>query len=332
MAAAAAMRKKQGLSRGPSMARSGTINLQRSGSPKPGSWEGAGLNRRPSQESAISQSRASRSSDGSKEHPTPTNADHPTPMSVGGTSLLEADVTSRQTSKEQQATPLLSNMEPSSHGESFVQAPEGDQDQEVHWAESGWFQTLGAVVITFNAVLLGLETDIESPLWWYLEQLLLLFFVFELLVRMRLIGLSFLSCSNPDIAWNMLDFVIVLSAVLDQWIRPLLLTEEKGKSNFGQAMMLMRMLRLMRILRLLRLVKAVRPLYKLAIGIVAAMQSMVWVLVLTFLGIYAFSIFTTRLIGHSQIVDDPEDLDVKTHIQFATIPQSMFTLFEIMTS
>merc|ERR1719160_534382 len=117
----------------------------------------------------------------------------------------------------------------------------------------------------------------------------------------------------------MLDFFIVMSAVLDQWIRPVVLAEEHGaKSNFGQAMMLMRMLRLMRILRLLRLVKAVRPLYKLAIGIVAAMQSMVWVLVLTFLGIYAFSIFTTRLIGHSQIVDDPEDLDVKTHIQFAT--------------
>ena len=66
----------------------------------------------------------------------------------------------------------------------------------------------------------------------------------------------------------------------------------------GQLMMLMRMLRLLRILRLLRLVKAVRPLYLLAAGVVASMQSMIWVMLLTLTVLYACAILTTRLIGH----------------------------------
>lgn len=95
-------------------------------------------------------------------------------------------------------------------------------------------------------------------------------------------------------------------------------------------MMLLRMARLMRILRLLRLVKAFKPLYKLAIGMVSAIQSMFWVLMLTGICLYAFSICVTRVIGHGMI-DPNNELDHQAKAQFATINESMFTLFEIMT-
>merc|ERR1719252_234402 len=64
---------------------------------------------------------------------------------------------------------------------------------------------------------------------------------------------------------------------------------------------------------------------------VLALQGMFWVLVLTGICIYAFAIVCTRLIGHGIIVSDPEDIDLKARMQFASIGCSMFTLFEIMT-
>merc|ERR1719421_840833 len=44
------------------------------------------------------------------------------------------------------------------------------------WTDAPWFQTLMAVVIAFNAVLMGLETDIVSADWWWIEQALLIIY------------------------------------------------------------------------------------------------------------------------------------------------------------
>merc|ERR1719446_691894 len=100
-----------------------------------------------------------------------------------------------------------------------------------------------------------------------------------------------------------------------------------GGMNLSQLMMLMRMLRLMRILRLVKLVKTVEPLYILVTGVAAAVQGVTWVLILTIVILYAISIMSTRLIGHGLIFeghDIPDGVMV-----FATVPDSMFTLFRV---
>jgi len=91
------------------------------------------------------------------------------------------------------------------------------------------------------------------------------------------------------------------------------------------------LLTLLRLLRLLRLVKVVRPVYQLAMGIVKALQSMFWVLVLTLLALYACALVMTNLIGHS-LLSGAEELDPKVKVLFGTVLDSLFTLFGLMNS
>jgi len=206
------------------------------------------------------------------------------------------------------------------------------------WVDSVWFQWLVGAVIGINALIMGLETDIENPCWWKVNQVSLSFFVFELAVRIRRAGsLVGFFLHGEEKWWNLVDCIIVLTGTFDQWLLPLyaLVLQDKGtmeaNAGFGQMMMLGRMMRLMRILRLLRLVKAVRPLYHLAVGIMRALQSMFWVLVLTMVALYACALLMTNLIGKG-MVTGTETMDAETQALFSTVPDSLFTLFGLMNS
>jgi len=214
---------------------------------------------------------------------------------------------------------------------------------DLSWTEEPKFQSFIGIVIGFNALLMGMETDIDWSGWFYIEQVLLTIYVFELAVRLKRFGLSFLSCHNPDILWNVLDFVIVASSTLDSWVIPLISVISKslaeddangkksGGIKIGQVMMLMRMMRLMRILRLVKLVKSVRPLFILVTGVLSALQGVAWVLVLTVVVLYAMGIMATRLIGHGMLFPAGADIPESILIPFQTVPDSMFTLFRVMS-
>lgn len=193
-------------------------------------------------------------------------------------------------------------------------------------------------VIALNSLQMGMQTDIAewATLWWWSEQFFMVIYAFELTVRLKHDGTHRFFCDEDEWFWNWMDFAIVVCGVADQWCVPLFQNPALYQSKNSQSkyvehiMMIMRMLRLMRILRLLKLVRAVRPLFLLSIGIVKALQSTIWVLVLVFVALYAFAILTTRMIGQGMIVENPEDLPADVQALFATIPESMFTLFGIM--
>lgn len=212
------------------------------------------------------------------------------------------------------------------------------------WVESRWFQSLVGGIIFFNAIIIGLETDVKTPAWWWIEQLLLVFFCFELTVRLLRHKLLFFR-DPDDWMWNCLDFFIVTSGVVDQWCVPLSKRIGFGDSNrggkggekMGVLVMLMRMLRLLRIVRLFRLLRIVRPLYELAQGVLEAVQGMFWVLVLMVMVLYAIAILCTRLIGHGAIMPSAEVLAKDAELYeiqqlFQTVPDSMFALFGSMSS
>mmetsp|Transcript_37480 Transcript_37480/g.67794 ORF Transcript_37480/g.67794 Transcript_37480/m.67794 type:complete len:697 (+) Transcript_37480:82-2172(+) len=206
-------------------------------------------------------------------------------------------------------------------------------DMNFVWTEADWFQWTAGSVIALNTVVLGFETDYPSPLWWWPNQAMLCFFVFEIAVRIKTDGCRNFFCSlEEELFWNWTDFVIVLFGVIDLWalrVAELFFGEFKGH-RFGQLLMLVRMLRMLRILRLLKLVKAVRPLYSLALGVTQAMQSIIWVLILLVVTLYVFAILATRLIGHSKTIQDDEDLPLATRKLFSSMCDSLFGLFSVM--
>eukprot|EP00928_Gymnodinium_smaydae_P074440 TRINITY_DN57496_c0_g1_i1.p1 TRINITY_DN57496_c0_g1~~TRINITY_DN57496_c0_g1_i1.p1 ORF type:complete len:823 (-),score=124.26 TRINITY_DN57496_c0_g1_i1:24-2249(-) len=210
---------------------------------------------------------------------------------------------------------------------------------DLNWAAGKRFETFIAAVIAFNAIIMGFETDLEWSGWYWVEQGLLIVFVFELVARFKVRGCREFFCGDPggrsDAVWNWLDFIIVTSGALDQWGLPMMaqlgMSAKRG-GVFGHFITLLRLFRLVRVLRLIKLVRAVKPLYLLAMGIVEAMQAMFWVMVLTMVLIYGFSILLTNLIGHGLLIAaDSEDADLRAGLHaFGTVPNTMFTMFLVM--
>lgn len=212
---------------------------------------------------------------------------------------------------------------------------------DLSWTEQPKFQSFIGGVIAFNSLLMGLETDIKWDGWFYIEQVLLCVYVFELGVSLKRKGLRYFSWQSPDFTWNYLDFTIVTTSVGDSWVSPALSffakfiggdKEKKGQKgvSLSQMMMLLRMLRLMRILRLVKLVKSVRPLFILVTGITRAFQGVVWVMVLTVGTLYAAGIVATRLIGHKDMFPPGEEVPDALIKPFMSVSDSMFTLFRVM--
>jgi len=223
---------------------------------------------------------------------------------------------------------------------------------DLSWAEGEVFQVFMMGVIGLNCIVMGIETDMPNlPAWPFVDNIFLLIYSFELMVRIRHSGCGFFICGRTvkcaDIAWNYLDFVIVLGGVVDQWLLPFMgiLMSLSGNGNgtsvkaglgsqSGQIMMLLRMARLLRLLRLIKLIRKIPDLYKLVVGIIQAMQGMFWVLVLTFVILYCFGLLCVKLFGasHALAWGGVEYLpdEYAGDEAFENLPSAMWVLFMTM--
>lgn len=204
---------------------------------------------------------------------------------------------------------------------------------DLSWAAGDRFQLFMMSVIGFNCILMSFEAD--SPhffLWSYIENMLMIIFMFELCVRIKLGGCGFFY-EGYELMWNWLDFIIVMGGVVETWLMPcidvvqaLMGLPPTQKSHIGQVLIMLRMARLLRILRLVRLIKNIPPLFTLLVGIVQAMYGMIWVLVLTTVLLYTAALLCVKLIGQGLVGHVPEDVASV----FPNVPQSMFVLFMAM--
>ncbi|MEO3812013.1 ion transporter [Sphaerisporangium sp. B11E5] len=155
-------------------------------------------------------------------------------------------------------------------------------------------------VIVLNAVTIGMETshylmDRVGGVLHLVDRVALAVFVVELVARLYGYGREFFR--DP---WNWFDTVIVLVA----------LVPASGPTS---------VLRALRILRALRLVSAVPSMRRVVGALLAAVPGMASIIGLLVLMIYIAAVIATKLFG--DIV--PE--------RFDELPQSLFTLFQIMT-
>jgi len=70
-----------------------------------------------------------------------------------------------------------------------------------------------------------------------------------------------------------------------------------------------------------------KPLYKLTLGVLEAMQGMQWVLVFTLIILYASGILFRTVVGHGLLLGDHS---FSARVLFSSVPQSMFHLFRLM--
>eukprot|EP00930_Biecheleria_cincta_P016304 TRINITY_DN13310_c0_g2_i1.p1 TRINITY_DN13310_c0_g2~~TRINITY_DN13310_c0_g2_i1.p1 ORF type:complete len:656 (-),score=120.71 TRINITY_DN13310_c0_g2_i1:468-2390(-) len=205
---------------------------------------------------------------------------------------------------------------------------------DLSWTEDPRFETFMMVVIVINAVVMWLELDYPGILWVYMEHSLLAMFTFELVVRIAWHGRAYFT--HGDWGWHCLDFTIVTLGVLEQWMMPIvfavesLVFEHSANRNDAAARVgrLLRIVRVARVLRLARLLHDVKPLYKLINGVVAALQAISWVMVLTGLFLYSASIVFTTLVGQGFIFEGPAPEEAKEY--YGSVFRTFLSLFKLM--
>eukprot|EP00434_Breviolum_minutum_P024575 symbB.v1.2.021708.t1/scaffold1892.1/size96974/5 len=210
------------------------------------------------------------------------NSSRPVESARGVYTLVRSDVDDDEKRPKGTAMPLMPKSDTGTRMRLFEHAGLGFSDvaeeasDGLEWVESNWFQGLSGMIIMCNAVVIGLETDLESNIWFWVEHALLAYFLFELVVRLLRHGHHFFR-NEDELGWNIFDLSIVASGVADQWVMPVLHTVmqhnvKNRKQGMASVFMVFRMARLLRIVRLFRLVKIVRPLYELAQSITEALQ------------------------------------------------------------
>lgn len=168
------------------------------------------------------------------------------------------------------------------------------------WLDRRWVTNLVIGVIVFNAILLGMETskpimERAGDLIILLDKACLTFFVTEILLKLFARGGRFFKSG-----WNIFDVVIVGAALVP------------GSQT-------MSVLRALRILRVLRVISVAPSLRRVVEGFVTALPGMGSVFLLMAIIFYIGAVISTKLFAASF----PQ--------WFGTLPQSGYTLFQIMT-
>lgn len=179
-----------------------------------------------------------------------------------------------------------------------------------------------AFVIATNAVVLGIETEHmdDGPLpetWYIIEVVFTTIFAFEFLLRLFAERMTYFHDS-----WNDFDAFLAVLACIDTFILEYALASEGSTMDLVS---IMRVLKLARVVRVVRLFRFFKKLWLLFVGLIDAARALVWAWILVALVLYLFGIFMTRTVGHA----NRGNAQLTTY--FGKVPNSMFTLFQIMT-
>jgi voltage-gated sodium channel len=168
------------------------------------------------------------------------------------------------------------------------------------WIESDRIQGLIVGLIVINAITLGLETSQSAmarfgELLRWLDRGILAVFVVEIGVKLYARGSGFFR-----VPWNVFDFVVVGVALIPA----------------SGPLAVLRALRVLRVLRLVSMVPRLRFVVEALLRAVPGISSIGLLMLIIF---YVFGVMATGLFG-GRFPD-----------WFGTIPESMYTLFQIMT-
>jgi len=194
------------------------------------------------------------------------------------------------------------------------------------------FNTLVGVVVITNAFFIGLETDFGAERFVAVEHCFVVFFFFEMILRMHQQGIRHY-LTDP---WCLFDASLLAIGVLDLWVLPLVTLGRRGSAGFAnlttlRLLRLMRILRLLRVLRILKLFSLFSTLILLTRAIGKAFQVVCSLGVLVAIMDYVFAIFLTQVVGqHAEDWAGVGKQDLVTR-WFGNIGASMRTLFDIMT-
>ena len=114
---------------------------------------------------------------------------------------------------------------------------------------------------------------------------------------------------------NVVDTFLVLLSATETWILPF--TQSCSGNQNLRILVTLRIVRILRVVRFFRLIKTFEQLWLIVSGLVSALKTVVWVLLLQLLLIYMCAIFATTQIG--------------SPTYFSSVTTSMISLWQIAT-
>eukprot|EP00928_Gymnodinium_smaydae_P000301 TRINITY_DN10115_c0_g1_i2.p1 TRINITY_DN10115_c0_g1~~TRINITY_DN10115_c0_g1_i2.p1 ORF type:complete len:512 (+),score=91.06 TRINITY_DN10115_c0_g1_i2:55-1536(+) len=185
------------------------------------------------------------------------------------------------------------------------------------------FESSTLAVISLNALWMWIDADFNgtdeffyaSPIFQLAEHFFCIFFSVELYIRFRAFE-SKRNCLRD--AWFVFDSILVILMVLETWLFNMLvvITGSRDASPLGGNTAIIRLFRLLRLSRLIRMLRSMPELMILVKGMITAMKSVGYVMVLLLIMIYVFAIALTqsaRDFGFGEVF-------------FTTVPYSMYSL------
>eukprot|EP00931_Biecheleriopsis_adriatica_P114866 TRINITY_DN9074_c0_g1_i8.p1 TRINITY_DN9074_c0_g1~~TRINITY_DN9074_c0_g1_i8.p1 ORF type:complete len:722 (+),score=134.13 TRINITY_DN9074_c0_g1_i8:28-2166(+) len=196
------------------------------------------------------------------------------------------------------------------------------------------FDVAIAVLIILNAVQIGVETDWnmkqagqeQLPVFAYLDVTFSFLFLIELSLRLCKDRLSFLSWHHKSFGWNVLDFFLCVTSVIEFVVQFQELSGAVGDMmDFGHLRM-MRMARLTRILRIFKVVRFFSELRVMAYSVMMSTKSLMWALLLLTLVMFVFGVMMMQL-AEPYKAANIENVDEDLEKLYGSLPRTIHTLF-----
>lgn len=219
-----------------------------------------------------------------------------------------------------------------------------------------YFDLFSSIMVALNTVIIAVQTDTtvgaygeearlkanENDWWAWASFILLIYFVFEVTLRIVADGLDFFR--GRDYEWNWFDMFVIGFSIADQAI---MIGSEGGIQNEGSdgvgdnfsIVRAFRLLRILRVVRILRIARGFRQLRLLIKGILGSFRALAWTAVLLVLIMVVFAIIIVSILTDTLI--DPNacngadesycEAQQTAREHFPNVSRSLFGLFGFMT-
>jgi len=212
--------------------------------------------------------------------------------------------------------------------------------------ESGRFETFMGIVIALNAALIGFEVDWQArrvtqdmpqmfgstALYRFMDLTFFVIFLAELMLKLYVHRVQFLTRREVSVLWNWFDFLIVLMQVLEEAFT--LLTGFFRSDVDLSSVRLLRVVRVLKVLRIIRFIDMFAELRRIVTSIMGSLKSLGWTMALLFLLMYIVGIFfvqqiTTHMADLTEEALNERELRMRNY--FGSLPDAWMSLWKAIS-
>eukprot|EP00811_Abedinium_folium_P009358 NODE_1864_length_2351_cov_6.124101.p1 GENE.NODE_1864_length_2351_cov_6.124101~~NODE_1864_length_2351_cov_6.124101.p1 ORF type:complete len:745 (-),score=184.61 NODE_1864_length_2351_cov_6.124101:116-2164(-) len=193
--------------------------------------------------------------------------------------------------------------------------------------QSSFLEIVVTTLIIANGLLMGVRTsrNVASwPFWHVVEMSFTATFALEAAFKMWQNGPRDYF-RGIDRRWNVLDFVIVLSGIVDIMLSSVA-DESISRLTIVRFVRLARLTRLTRVLRL----SGLKELQIMVKGLFGGMRTLLWAIVLLFFFIYICGIIMTETVQSDDRAIHSDEVEYEMLHLFGSLPSSMITTFRCL--